>query len=74
MVDRRANLIRRLAELPDEVLDEVEESVDDILRWRQGAYRLSEDERAAVRRGLAAAERGDFVPDAEMADFRRRLR
>jgi predicted transcriptional regulator len=28
-----------------------------------GVYRLSDDERAAVREGLAQAERGEFVAD-----------
>ena len=74
MESTRENLLRRIAELPDEVLAEVEESVEDILEWREGVYRLSDDERAAVLKGLAAAERGDFVSEEEMAEFHRRHR
>ena len=74
MESTRENLLRRIAELPDEVLAEVEESVEDILEWREGLYRLSDDERAAVLKGLAAAERGDFVSEEEMAEFHRRHR
>lgn len=34
-----------------------------------GVYRFSDDERAAVEEGLAQAERGEHVPDAEMEAF-----
>ncbi len=34
-------------------------------------YRLSDEERVAVRAGMEAARRGDFVPDAEMDEFYR---
>ena len=74
MESTRENLLRRITELPDEVLAEVEKSVEDILEWRDGLYRLSDDERAAVQRGLAAAERGDFVSEEEMSEFHRRHR
>ena len=47
---------------------------EDIVAWRAGVYRLSDDERAAVLRGLAAAQRGDFVSDEEMNEFRNRHR
>lgn len=36
---------------------------------RTGVYRLSDEERARVREGMAAAKRGDFVPDDEMEKF-----
>ena len=32
-------------------------------------YRLSDDERAAIQKGVDAALRGDFVPDDEMEEF-----
>jgi hypothetical protein len=35
---------------------------------RTGVYRLS-DERAAVRKGVDAARRGDFAPDDEIEAF-----
>ena len=34
-----------------------------------GVYRLSDEERAAVRAGMQAARRGEFVPDDEMERF-----
>jgi hypothetical protein len=36
---------------------------------RTGIYRLSDEERAAVCEGLAAADRGDIVSDADMKAF-----
>jgi predicted transcriptional regulator len=33
---------------------------------RTGVYQLSDDERAAVRKGLDAARRGEFAPDDEI--------
>jgi predicted transcriptional regulator len=39
----------------------------------KGPYRLSEEELAAVERGIAAADRGEFATDEEMdALFKRR--
>lgn len=70
MSAKRENLIERVTSLPEELLDEVEQSIDEIVRWHGlGPYRLSDDERAGVRRGLEAAERRDFVPDGEMQAF-----
>ena len=66
------NLLERIAALPEELLGEVEESLDEIERWRDGVFRLTEEERAAVRRGMDAARRGDFVTDEEVAAFYRR--
>jgi hypothetical protein len=54
--------LSRIAALPEELLPEIEQSVEEIVRWHDGLYRLNQDERAAVRRGLHAAERGDFIP------------
>lgn len=74
MTPKRQSLIDRVASLPEDLLDEVEQSVEDILVWHGGVYRLNDDERTAVRRGMEAAKRGDFVPDEEMAAFYKRLR
>ncbi len=73
MSSKRQNLLERVAALPEELLGEVEETVDEILRWHDGVYRLSDDERAAMRKGMEAARRGDFVSDEEMAAFYRRI-
>ena len=72
MTSKRQNLLDRVASLPEEVLEDVEESVEEILRWRNGVLRLTEEERAAVRRGMEAAGRGEFVSDEELGAMYRR--
>ncbi len=74
MSPKRQNLLERVAALPEELLGEVEETVDEIVRWHEAVYRLSDDERAAVRNGMEAARRGEFVSDGELAAFYRRHR
>jgi predicted transcriptional regulator len=66
------NLFERIAALPDELLGEIEQSIDEIERWRGGVFRLTDEERAAVRKGMEAARRGEFVTDEELAAFYRR--
>jgi predicted transcriptional regulator len=39
---------------------------------RTGIYTMSDDERAAVRLGLAEADRGEFVPDEVLAESDKR--
>jgi hypothetical protein len=72
MTNRRAQLLNRLAALPEELLPEVEQSIDDIENWHEGVYRLSAAEREAIRKGLVAAQNEDFIRDEEMAEFRDR--
>ena len=74
MSPKRQNLLERVAALPEELLGEVEESMDEIVRWHEGVFRLTDEERAAVRKGMEAARRGEFVSDDEMADYYRRHR
>jgi hypothetical protein len=71
MSPKRQNLLERVAALPEELLGELEETVDEIVRWHEGVYRLSDDERAAVRKGMDAARRGEFVSDEELEAFYR---
>jgi alkylhydroperoxidase family enzyme len=66
------NLFERIAALPDELLGEIEQSIDEIERWRGDVFRLTDEERAAVRKGMKAARRGEFVTDEELAAFYRR--
>jgi predicted transcriptional regulator len=66
------NLFERIAALPDELLGEIEQSIDEIERWRGDMFRLTDEERAAVRQGMEAARRGEFVTDEELAAFYRR--
>ena len=48
---------------PVEDQEELAEYAREIEARRTGIYSMSDDERAAVRRGLAEADRGEFVPD-----------
>jgi predicted transcriptional regulator len=56
-------ILDRIADWPEEAQQEVMQAVVDIEAKHFGVYRLSDDERTAVREGLAQAERGEFVPD-----------
>ena len=57
------SIIDRVADWPEEAQAELMQSIVDIEAKHLGVYRLSDDERAAVREGLAQAARGEFVPD-----------
>jgi predicted transcriptional regulator len=72
MTPKRHNLLERIAALPEELLGDVDESVDEIMRWGDGVFHLTAEERAAVRNGMLAARRGEFVSDEELAEFYRR--
>jgi hypothetical protein len=67
-------LLERVSSWPQEDQDELAEVAAEIEARRTGIYRLSDDERAAVRKGMEAARRGDFVPDAEMEAYYKRHR
>ena len=67
-------LLERVASWPPEDQDELAEVAAEIEARRTGVYHLSDDERAAVRLGMEAARRGDFVPDAEMEAYYKRHR
>jgi len=70
MSPKRHDLLERIAALPEDLLGEVAES--EIERWRDDVFRLTDEERAAVRKGMDAARRGEFVSDEELAAFYRR--
>jgi predicted transcriptional regulator len=57
-----ANVAEEMIDKPNPYVDAVQ-AVADIEAKHFGVYRLSDDERAAVREGLAQAARGEFVPD-----------
>jgi hypothetical protein len=67
------SLLERVADWPEEAQAELVRSIVDIETKHFGVYKLSDDERAAVREGLAQAERGEFVPDEVMAAFFKRI-
>ena len=64
-------LFRQVEAWPDEDQAELADVARLIEARRTGVYRLSDEERAAVREGMAAARRGEFVPDDEMEKFYR---
>jgi hypothetical protein len=55
------------ANWPREDQEELAEYAREIEARRTGIYTMSDDERAAVRMGLAEADRGEFVPDELIA-------
>jgi predicted transcriptional regulator len=64
-------LLEQVQTWPEEDQEELAQIAREIESRRTGVYRLSADERAAVRAGMDAARRGDFVPDDEMEEFYR---
>ncbi len=67
-------ILDRIADWPKEAQDELMQAVIDIEAKHLGVYHLSDDERAAVREGLAQAERGEFVPDDVVAAYFKQYR
>jgi predicted transcriptional regulator len=65
-------LVDRLASWPVEDIEELDGYAREIEARRTGVYRLTEDELAAVRKGLAEADRGEFVPDEVVAEMNKR--
>jgi hypothetical protein len=63
----------RLAETwPEEDQHELAEYAREIEARRTGVYVMSDDERTAVRQGLAEADRSEFVPDDVVAEADKR--
>jgi predicted transcriptional regulator len=60
-------IIQRAESWPQEDQDELAEYAREIQARRTGVYIMTEEERIAVRRGLAEADRGEFVPDDVVA-------
>jgi predicted transcriptional regulator len=63
------SLLERVLSWPTEDQQELAEVAREIESRRTGVYKLSEQERAAVRAGMEHARRGDFASDEEMEDF-----
>jgi predicted transcriptional regulator len=64
-------LLERVQAWPEEDQVELADVAREIESRRSGVYRLSDEERTAVRAGMDAARRGDFVPDDEIDEFYR---
>jgi len=57
---------------PVEDQEELAEYAREIEARRIGVYTMSDDERVAVRKGLAEADRGEYVPDEIVAEADKR--
>jgi hypothetical protein len=57
---------------PEQDQHELAEFAREIQARRTGVYIMSDEERAATRRGLAQADRGEFVPDEVVAEADKR--
>jgi predicted transcriptional regulator len=57
---------------PPQDQEELAEYAREIQARRTGVYIMSDEERAAVRRGLAEADRGEFVSDEIVAEADKR--
>ena len=64
-------LLERVRTWPEEDQEALADVAREIESRRSGMYRLSDEERIAVRAGMDAARRGDFVPEDEMDEFYR---
>jgi predicted transcriptional regulator len=64
--------IKRVRELPEANQDEAAEILLSLVSKRAQAVHLDNETRTAVQEGKAQADRGEFVPDEEMAAFFKR--
>lgn len=67
MSQQRSRVLERISALPEELLTELESSLDEIEGRQDGVYILTPGEREAIQRGVAAADRGEFATDDEIA-------
>jgi predicted transcriptional regulator len=65
-------VLEQAATWPREDQDELAEYAREIEARRTGIYTMSDEERIAVRRGLAEADRGEFVSDERIAEADKR--
>jgi hypothetical protein len=65
-------VLEQAATWPREDQDELAEYAREIEARRTGIYAMSDEERVAVRRGLAEADRGEFVSDKRLAEADKR--
>ena len=65
-------VLEHAASWPVEDQNDLAEYAREIEARRTGVYTMSDDERAAVGRGLAEADRGEFVADEKVAEADKR--
>ena len=66
------DVLEYAATWPIEDQNELAEYAREIEARRSGVYTMSDDERAAVSRGLAEADHGEFVADETVAEADKR--
>jgi hypothetical protein len=66
-------LLERVADWPEQAQAELVKSIVDIETKHFGVYKLSPEEREAIREAQAQAERGEFVPDEVITAFFKRV-
>jgi predicted transcriptional regulator len=71
MSPKTKTLLEQVQSWPEEDQEELADVAREIESRRTGVYRLSDDERTAVRAGMDAARRGDFATDEEIEAFYR---
>lgn len=64
-------LLDQVQSWPQEDQEELAEVAREIESRRTGVYRLSDEERTAVRAGMEDARRGDFASDEEIDELYR---
>ena len=67
-------LLEQVAGWPPEAQEELVQSMATIEKKHLGVYRLNDDERAAVRRGLQEMREGKIASDEEVAAVFNRYR
>ena len=67
-------LMERAASWPDEAQAELVRFMIDTEAKHFGVFRLDDEDRARIERSLAAADRGEFASDEEVAALFRRYR
>jgi hypothetical protein len=65
-------VLEHAATWPREDQEELAEFAREIEARRTGTYTMSDEERIAVGRGLAEADRGEFVSDGQVAEADKR--
>ncbi len=65
--DDKELILEEISVWPETVQDDFLTSLQEAETKFIGVYQLSDDERAAVRRGLAEARAGQFASDEEVA-------
>lgn len=67
-------LLDRISTWPDAAREELAQSIEIIETKHVGAYRLSEEQRTAVRRGLQEMHDGKLAPDSAVVALFDRFR